>query len=145
MLSTRASALLALIAAFAMVVGFSVRAQRRGERGRNRIPQTSELLQSLKHLKCVFPGKPLDPIVTIDKIDTDEGTAEFVGFFRRGDNVNVKLVGSNLHFLDVGIDGGLVVVTVFAKETHDGRLQAVYSHAAYPEAAQYTGDCEPQR
>jgi hypothetical protein len=120
----RIGRIVALTLVVAIVVGFSMRAQRRGERGRNRIPQTSELLQSLKHLKCVFPGKPLDPIVTIDKIDTDEGTAEFVGFFRRGDNVNVKLVGSNLHFLDVGIDGGLIVVTVFAKETHDGRLQA---------------------
>ena len=128
-----------------MVVGFTVRAQRRGERGRNRIPQTSELLQTLKHLKCTFPGKPLDPIVTIDQINTDEGTAEFVGFFRRGDNVNVKLVGSNLHFLDVGLDGGLIVVTVFARETHDGHLQAVSSRAAYPEAAQYMGDCEPGR
>ena len=36
-------------------------------------------------------------------------------------------------------------VTVFAKETHDGRLQAVYSRAAYPDAAQYMGDCEPSR
>ena len=57
----------------------------------------------------------------------------------------MKLVGSNLHFLNVGIDGGLIVVTVFAKETHDGRLQAVYSRAAYPEAAQYMGDCEAAR
>jgi len=78
----------------------------------------------------VFPGKPLDPIVSIDKIDTEEGTAEFVGFFRRGDNVNVKLVGSNLHFLDVGIDGGLIVVTVFAKEPTTAGWQAVYSRAA---------------
>ena len=144
-MSNKAAGLVALTVAVGMAFGFSLRAQRRGEGGRNRIPQTSELLQTLKQLKCVFPGKPLDSIVSIDKIDTDEGTAEFVGFFRRGDNVNVKLVGSNLHFLDVGIDGGLIVVTVFAKETHDGRLQAVYSRAAYPEAAQYSGDCEPTR
>lgn len=145
-MSNRSSALVALTVAVAMVAGFTVRAQRRGERGgRNRIPQTSEVLQSLKRLKCAFPGKPGDPIVSIDKIDTDDGTAEIAGFFRRGDNVNIKLVGSNLHFLDVAIDGGLIVVTVFAKETHDGRLQAVYSRAAYPEAAQYMGDCEPGR
>ncbi len=145
-MSPRAAGLfVALTVTVVLAFGFSLRAQRRGERGRNRIPQTSELLQSLKHLTCTFPGKPVDPLVTIDRIDADEGTAEFVGFFRRGDNVNVKLVGSNLHFLDVGIDGGLIVVTVFAKETHDGRLQAVYSQAAFPEAAQYVGDCEPQR
>ncbi len=141
---TRVAALVSVTVALAMIFGFMARAQRRGER--NRIPETSQLLQSLKHLKCMFPGKPLEPFVTIDKIDTDDGTAEFVSFFRRGENsVNVKLVGSNLHFLDVAIDGGLIVVTVFAKETHDGRLQAVYSRAAYPEFAQYAGDCEPQR
>ena len=59
--------------------------------------------------------------------------------------MNVKLVGSNLHFLDVAIDGGLIVMTVFAKEMHDARLQAVYSRAAYPEWAQYAGDCEAGR
>ena len=144
-MSNRNSALVALVAAALMVAGFSIRAQRRGERGRNRIPETSQLLQSIKHLKCVFPGKPVDATMTIENIDADEGTAEFAGFFRRGDAVNVKLVGSNLHFLDVGIDGALTVVTVFAKETHDGRLQAVYSRAAYPDAAQYIGDCEATR
>jgi hypothetical protein len=141
----RLAVVVSLTVAIAMVFGFMARAQRR-ERGRNLIPENSALLQSLKHLKCTFPGKPLDPFVTIDKIDTDEGTAEFDTFFRRGETgVNVKLVGSNLHFLNVGIDGGLIVVTVFAKETHDGRLQAVYSRAAYPEAAQYQGDCEAGR
>ena len=142
----RIAVLISLTVAIAMVLGFMARAQRRGERGRNRIPETSQLLQPLKHLKCLFPGKPVDPFVTIDKIDTEDGTAEFDTFFRRGEgSVNVKLVGSNLHFLAVGIDGGLVVVTVFAKETHDGRLQAVYSRAAFPEAAQYMGDCEAGR
>lgn len=52
---------------------------------------------------------------------------------------------SGRHFLDVALDGGLTVITVFPKETHDGRLQAVYSRAAYPDAAQYVGDCEPSR
>jgi hypothetical protein len=55
----------------------------------------------------------------------------------------------------MSLNGGLTVITVFAKETHDGRLQAVYSHAAYvqngpaatpnPEATQYYGDCEATR
>jgi hypothetical protein len=104
------------------------------------------VLQSLKGLKCSFPNKLGDPIVSFDKIDTDEGTAEISGFFRRrGENVNVKLVGSNLHFLNIALDGGLTVITVFPKETHDGRLQAVYSRASYPDAAQYVGDCEPSR
>jgi hypothetical protein len=143
-MSIRASALVAVVAAVVMVAGFSLRAQRRGDRGRNRIPETSQLLQAVKRVRCIFPGKSGDPTVTIDQIDTDEGTAVVPGF-RGGVGVNVKLVGSNLHFLDVAIDGGLTVVTIFPKETHDGRLQAVYSRAAYPEAAQYTGDCEVTR
>lgn len=110
------------------------------------VPESSEVLQSIKRLKCLFPGKPLDATLGIAEINADEGTAVFESFFRRGETaVNVKLVGSNLHFLNVGIDGGLIVVTVFPKETHDGRLQAVYSRAAYPEAAQYMGDCEATR
>ncbi len=140
-MSNRASALIALTVALAMAVGFSVRAQRRG---RSRVPQTSEVLQSIKRLRCTFPGKSDEPMVAIDQIDTDEGTAVVPGF-RGGVGVNVKLVGSNLHFLDVAIDGGLTVITVFPKETHDGRLQAVYSRAAYPDAAQYVGDCEATR
>ena len=141
-MSTRNSVLVTIVAVVVMVAGFSIRAQRRG--GRNRVPETSELLQGVKRLRCVFPGKPFDTTVAIDQIDTDEGTAVVPGF-RGGVGVNVKLVGSNLHFLDVAIDGGLTVVTVFPRETHDGRLQAVYSRAAFPDAAQYMGDCEATR
>jgi hypothetical protein len=171
-MSNRTSALIALTAAIALVVGFSVRAQRGGGRGRNRIPETSQALQSIKRLKCSFSAatsgtweggqaeartktSPNGATIAIDKIDVEDGTAEIGGFFRGGDNVNVKLVGSSLHFLDIALNGGLTVITVFAKETHDGRLQAVYSRAAYvqsgpaatasPEAAQYYGDCEAQR
>jgi hypothetical protein len=144
-MSTRNSAVVALVAAVLMAAGFSVRAQFGGRRGRNRVPQTSELLQSVKRLKCSFPMKADDPIVSIDRIDAEEGTAQVAGFLRRDEDVTVKLVGSNMHFFNVGIDGGLSIVTVFAKETHDGRLQAVYSRAAYPEAAQYMGDCEATR
>jgi hypothetical protein len=147
-MSRRVSVPLVLIAVVVAAIGFSLRAAQRsgGERRRSRIPATSEVLQSLKGLKCSFPNKLGDPVVSFDKIDTDEGTAEISGFFRRrGENVNVKLVGSNLHFLNIALDGGLTVITVFPKETHDGRLQAVYSRAAYPDAAQYVGDCEPSR
>ena len=143
-MSIRNSMLVAIVAVVVVAAGFSIRAQRRGDRGRNRIPETNELLQGVKRLRCVFQGKPVDQTVAIDQIDTDEGTAVVPGF-RGGVGVNVKLVGSNLHFLDVAIDGGLTVVTVFPRETHDGRLQAVYSRAAYPDAAQYMGDCEATR
>ena len=163
----------ALTAVVVLVVGFSVRAQRGGGGRRNRIPETSQMLESIKRLKCSFSaatsgtwenGEPLAKTqqapngasITITNIDVQDGTAEVGGGgFRSGNSVNVKLAGTNLHFLDIGLNGSLTVVTVFAKETHDGRLQAVYSHAAYvqngpgatsqPEAAQYYGDCEATR
>ena len=161
---------MALTVAMAMVVGFSVRAQRGGRR--SRIPEPSEMLESVKRLKCSFSAattatwdggtpqaqtktQPNGAAVTIDKIDVQDGTAEIAGFFRGGDNVNVKLAGSTLHFLDIALNGSFTVITVFAKETHDGRLEAVYSRTAFvqngpgatasPEAAQYYGDCEATR
>ncbi|HET9834520.1 MAG TPA: hypothetical protein VFP91_22510, partial [Vicinamibacterales bacterium] len=140
---------------------------------RNRIPENSSTLESLKGLRCSFSvatsgvwaqnglaqartkEQPNGATVTINNIDVQDGTAEIGGFFREGENVNVKLAGSTLHFLDIALNGSLTVITVFAKEMHDGRLQAAYSHAAYlptgvgamanPEATQYYGDCEPLR
>ena len=166
--------LLAMTAVLAIAIGFSVRAQRAGERrNRNRIPENSQALESLKRLRCSFSAatsgvwdqngsaqartkeQPNGATVTINNIDVQDGTAEIGGFFREGENVNVKLAGSTLHFLDIALNGNITVITVFAKETHDGRLQAVYSHAAYvptgrgatgvPEGTQYYGDCEPGR
>lgn len=153
-MNTRTSVLVALTAAMALVVGLSVRAQRGGRR--SRIPEASQTLQSITRLKCAFDAAtPNGATVAIDKIDVEDGTAEIAGFFRGGENVNVKLAGATLHFLDIALNGSFTVVTVFAKETHDGRLQAVYSHAAYvlngpgataqPEAMQYNGDCEVTR
>ena len=141
----------------------------RGGRGRNRIPQTSALLESAKSLKCSFSaattarwenGEPqvqskTSPnafTLTITGIDTQEGTAQVAGGFGPGEHVTAKLVGSTLHFLDIGLNGALAVTTVFSKETHDGRVEAVYSRAAYtengfggpsqPDVSQSYGDCE---
>jgi hypothetical protein len=169
-------ALIVLILGLVFVVNRLVLGQRFGRGGRerrNRIPETSATLQSVKSLTCRFTaaasgawengeshvrlkdaGTPVS--LTIRGIDVQDGTAEIGGgSFRGGDNVVVKLVGANLHFLDMALNGGLGVVTVFAKETHDGRLQAVYSRAAYvesgpggsgePETGQYYGDCEAER
>jgi hypothetical protein len=169
-------ALIVLILGLVFVVNRLVIGQRFGRGGRerrNRIPETSATLQSVKSLTCRFTaaaagswesgeshvrlkdaGTPVS--LAIRDIDVQDGTAEIGGgSFRAGDNVIVKLVGANLHFLDMALNGGLGVVTVFAKETHDGRLQAVYSRAAYvesgpggsgePETGQYYGDCEAER
>jgi hypothetical protein len=173
-MSPRVRAVIALTAVLALVIGFSVRAQRAGDRRRrNRVPENSQTLESLKRLRCSFSAatsgvwdpngsaqartkeQPNGATVTINNIDVQDGTAEMGGFLREGDNVNVKLAGSTLHFLDIALNGSLTVISVFAKETHDGRLQAVYSHAAYlptglgamaaPEGTQYYGDCEPGR
>jgi hypothetical protein len=57
----------------------------------------------------------------------------------------ISRLPSPLTHADYPLDGGLTVVTVFPKETRDGRLQAVYSRVAYPDAAQYPDDCEPGR
>ena len=163
-----------MTAVLALGIGFSVRAQRGSERRRrSRIPENSQMLESIKGLRCSFSAAtsgvwPPDgsaqartkeqsngASVSINKIDVQDGTAEIGGFFSEGENVNVKLAGSTLHFLDISLNGNLTVITVFAKETHDGRLQAVYSHAAYAqsgpgatpnaEATQYYGDCEATR
>jgi hypothetical protein len=146
----------------------------RGQRGRrNRVPEASKLLESLKGLNCSFPAaasatwKGNEPqaqairlaspaVLTAFDIDTQDGTAEMTGGnLRAPSRVTVKLAGSTLHFLDMGLDGAVGVLTVFARESHDSRLQAVYSRASYAEngasapdppiMSQFYGDCETGR
>jgi hypothetical protein len=155
------------VVALSLVVGTSLV---RGQRRRNRIPMTSKVLESLISLSCSFPAAasatwegsepqvqarklPAAAVLNALKIDVQDGSAELNGGgFRAADNVTVRLVGSTLHFLDISLDGGVGVLTVFARESHDGRLQAVYSRASYvdnsvgapdpPNMSQYYGDCE---
>ncbi len=156
------------VVALSFVVGNSVV---RGQRERrNRIPATSKVLESLKSLKCSFPAAasatwegrepqaqarklPAAAVLTVFNIDAQDGSAEINGGgFRGADNVTVKLAGATLHFLDIGLDGAMSVLTVFARESHVGRLQAVYSRASYVETtrgapeppimSQFYGDCE---
>jgi len=161
-MSMRTRAVLALTLALAFAGAFSARAQRgRGDR-RNRFAVDSSTLASIKGLECSFSvgttarwdngvataqtaTQADGGRVSIRQIDAQDGTAHIFGGFARGQDVNVRLGGSNLHFLDVGTDGGLGVITVFAAETRDGRLQAVYSRAGYPQAAQYYGECTADR
>jgi hypothetical protein len=144
-----------------------------GQRGRrNRVPAPSAMLESLKGLRCSFPAAALatwkssEPqvqairlasaaVLTAFDIDTQGGTAEMTGGNLRAPiRVTVKLAGSTLHFLDIGLDGAVGLLTVFARESHDGRLLAVYSRASYvenggapdpPIMSQYYGDCEAGR
>jgi hypothetical protein len=169
----RASVVLRAVAvvALSVVVGHSLV---RGQRGRrNRVPEASKLLESLKGLRCSFPAaasatwKDNEPqaqatrlasaaVLTAFDIDTQDGTAEVTGGnLRATTRVTVKLAGSTLHFLDMGLDGAVGLLTVFARESHDGRLLAVYSRASYvdngggapdpPLMSQFYGDCEAGR
>jgi hypothetical protein len=156
------------VVALSLVVGHSLV---RGQRGRrNRIPAASKVLESLKTLTCSFPAaasaiwQGSEPqaqarklaaaaVLAVYDIDTQDGSAEMTGgALRSATRVTVKLAGSTLHFLDIGLDGAAGLLTVFARESHDGRLQAVFSRVSYsengfgaPEApimSQYYGDCE---
>jgi hypothetical protein len=166
----RTSVVLRVVAvvALSMVVGRSVL---RGQRERrSRIPVTSKVLESLTSLRCSFATSasatweggelqaqakklPAAAGLRVLNINTQEGTAEIDGGgFRAADNVTVKLAGATLHFVDIGLNGTLGVLTVFARESHDGRLQAMYSSASYvergfgppesPVMSQFYGDCE---
>lgn len=137
--------------------------------GRNRFPPPSAVLASVTSLKCAFPasatatwesGQPQVKVqnlagvftLTIADIDAQEGTARTVGLGAPAE-VTVKLAGSNLHILDIRPTGALAITTVFAEESHDGRLKAVHSRSDYvggagrgvagpPSVSQYYGDCE---
>jgi hypothetical protein len=158
------------VAVVALSLGLGASVLRGQRERRNRIPVTSAVLESLKSLRCSFATSasatwegsepraqaktlPAAAVLKVLAIDTQEGTAEIDGGgFRAADNVTVKLVGGTLHFVDIGLNGTLGVLTVFARESHDGRLQAVYSRASYvergfgapepPVMAQFYGDCE---
>jgi hypothetical protein len=159
------------VVALSVAVGHAVV---RGQRGRrNRVPVASTRLESLKGLSCSFPTaasatwKGNEPqaqairlasaaVLTAFDIDTQDGTAEMTGGNLRAPyRVTVKLAGSTLHFLDMGLDGAVGLLTVFDRDTHDGRLQAVYSRASYvengaatpdpPIMSQFYGDCEAGR
>jgi hypothetical protein len=142
-------------------------AQRRGGRGRRRLPEDDARLKAVKTLMCTFtastagtwtagqpraqtPAAPGTFTLNISGIDVLEGTAESVGLGAPSD-VTVKLVGSNLHVLDIRQNGALAVTTVFADESRDGRFKAVHSRSEFPpsgpgasgpEVSQWYGDCE---
>jgi hypothetical protein len=133
---------------------------------RNRIPATSKALESLKSLRCSFPtsasgtwrganrrrrqeaaGGPRPVLLsTIRNANLHgEGVERF--------NALLKKYGPGLTEVQKWLYlSALGVLTVFAKESHDGRLQAVYSRASYVERAfgeaepptmsQFYGDCE---
>ncbi len=149
------------VMACVLVMSTSADAQRRGRRPRG--PEASPVLEAVTSLTCTFPasaagawvaGKakaevPNDTntfVLTLTEIDSQGGTAMAAGLGATSE-VTVRLVGSNLHFLDIRPIGSLAVTTVFSEESHDARLKAVHSRSDYaggpgaPMVSQYYGDC----
>jgi hypothetical protein len=85
-----------------------------------------------------------------EAINTDEGTARVVGTFAPSDII-VRLSEDTLHLVQSFREGPLYATTVFPKETHGGRFQAVHTRHEWTAVAlagytsspeQYYGDCQ---
>lgn len=96
-------------------------------------------------------GAPLT--FTIDRIDTQEGTARIVNGPTGLAEVVVRLAGWSLHFMDIGPLGSLTVTTVFSQDSRNGKLKAVQTRMDYvpvslpgvpsvPDVSQQYGECE---
>ena len=94
--------------------------------------------------------------VRVDSIDAQDGSAQMRGPGSSSAFVVAQARGWSLHILEADPTGSITVTTVFAQESHNGRLKAVHSRASYlpidvrdfsaqPSASQYYGDCEVGR
>ena len=89
----------------------------------------------------------------LDHIDTAGGTAHFI-YGAADTPIVVALAGSNLHFIDRRLDGGMAMTTVLAMPGERTKFRATYSHTQYyaydgpgfasvPQVEQYYGYCSP--
>ena len=89
----------------------------------------------------------------LDHIDTAGGTAHFI-YGAADTSIVVALAGSNLHFIDRRLDGGMAMTTVLAIPGERTKFRATYSHTQYyaydgpgfasvPQVEQYYGYCSP--
>lgn len=123
-------------------------------------------LASVKSLKCRFPiaaavawkeGEPKAEIrnqelnFDVNNIDTQDGTAEYVGTAGRV-FVSAVLSGWSIYFVETSV-GQLNVTTVFAQEASPKKLKAVHARHGYlqmsvgkfisePSVSQSYGTCE---
>jgi len=123
-------------------------------------------LASVKSLKCRFPvaaavawkeGEPKAEIrnqelnFEVNNIDTQDGTAEYVGTAGRV-FVSAVLSGWSIYFVETSV-GQLNVTTVFAQEASPKKLKAVHARHGYlqmsvgkfisePSVSQSYGTCE---
>jgi hypothetical protein len=150
-----------------LVATGTAHAQRGGRRGR--VLQPSARLEAITGLTCTFPAaaggtwvgaeaqasvlKPEVFTLRFLQVEVGEGTANALGLGSPVE-VNVRLVGGNLHFLDIRSNGALAVTTVFDTESRPGHLKAVHSRSEFapttpfgeagpPDVSQFYGDCEP--
>jgi hypothetical protein len=131
--------------------------------------QPLTMLAAVKAIKCTFPvtvtnewvnGEPQPQVkkaavltFSFDEIDTQEGSARFVGPTTAPEHIVAQLSGANLHFMDIRASGSLSITTVFAQESRPKKLKAVYTRtdflpvtmpgfSAQPEVSQRYGECE---
>lgn len=150
------------VAALVLCVASSALAQGRGRR------EPNSTLAAVKGLTCTFPvstggewtenqpavAAPRNDAFTLRffQVNSDDGTAIAVGF---GDTVEVilRLVGDNMHLLDIRTNGALAITTVFSDRLPNGHFKAVHSRSQFadsirpspPDARQYYGECETPR
>lgn len=129
--------------------------------------QPASALATVKSVSCTFPvsatgtwnnGEPHAEVksatlsLQFDSINTDDGTAQMIGNYGTADII-VRLTNRTLHFVQMFLDGPLYTTTIFPKETHGKKLQAVHTRHEYTEVSlpgftsrpeQYYGECEVQ-
>jgi hypothetical protein len=96
--------------------------------------------------------KPIRMALRYEDVDTDDGTARFVGSSGRVD-VAARLVSDTLTFIHSGNDGSVALTSV-ARPTPDGRWLAVHTRHEFTETSssgvtlgpgQYYGTCGIER
>lgn len=97
--------------------------------------------------------KPIRMSLRFEDVDTDDGTARFVGSSGRSD-VAVRFVMDSLNFIQSGNDGAVSLTTVVARPAPEGRWLAVHTRHEFTETssagvtmgpAQYYGTCAIER
>src|SRR5262245_11684023 len=99
-------------------------------------------LTAVRQLKCAFPisvaaswknGEPQSEVRTegvltfeIDQVDVSDGSAQFLGVGAPPAHIIAQISGPNLYFLDIRPNGSLAITTVFAQESRQEKLKAVY-------------------
>jgi len=130
--------------------------------------QTAGVLAGVKSVSCSFPvsatgtwnnGEPHAEVkssalsLRFDSINTDDGTAQMIGNYGAADII-VRLTNRTLHFVQMFLDGPIYTTTIFPKETHGRKLQAVHTRHEYTEVSlpgftsrpeQYYGECDVQQ